>query len=169
MRFSKVRICSLPELCWFHAHSSPWPAGDIADYVFHKKATELAHSFLFCSCVRFCLYGPFDCISCHKLCQQLPTFSSCSLSLIFALLVLLTIYLSMKVFLGPDLILCGWLGLEHQVTNCADFTPTSPGHLLEQVFKSPGSASLAYPKSASTKLLQLQHCLLDTSECSSKP
>ena len=27
------------------------------------KPTELAHSFLFCSCVCFCLYGPFNCIS----------------------------------------------------------------------------------------------------------
>ena len=26
------------------------------------KPTELAHSFLFCSCVYFCLYGSFNCI-----------------------------------------------------------------------------------------------------------
>ena len=47
----------------------------------HKPA-ELAHSFLFCSCVCFCLYGPFDCISFHKFSQQLSTFSLCSSGLI---------------------------------------------------------------------------------------
>ena len=30
------------------------------------KPTELAHSFLFYSCVCFCLYGPFNFISFHK-------------------------------------------------------------------------------------------------------
>ena len=30
------------------------------------KQTELVHSFLFCSCVCFCLYGPFNCISFHE-------------------------------------------------------------------------------------------------------
>ena len=34
-------------------------------WLWHKPA-ELAHSFLFCSCVYFCLSGPFNCISFHK-------------------------------------------------------------------------------------------------------
>ena len=75
------------------------------------KATELAHSFLFCSCVYFCFYGPFNCISFHKFSQQLSVFSLCSSGLISALLVLSTIYLFMKVSFSPDIILC------HQLTN----------------------------------------------------
>ena len=35
------------------------------------KPTELAPSLLFCSCIGFCLYGPFNCISFHKFSQQL--------------------------------------------------------------------------------------------------
>ena len=71
------------------------------------KPTKLAHSFLFCSCVCFCLYGPFNCISFHKFSWQLSAFSLCSSGLISALLVLSTIYLFMKVSLSPDIILCG--------------------------------------------------------------
>ena len=37
--------------------------------------------------------------------------------LISALLVLSTLYLFMNVSLSPDIILCGWLGLEHSLTN----------------------------------------------------
>ena len=36
----------------------------------HTSA-ELAHSFLLRSCVCFCLYGPFNCISFHKFFKQL--------------------------------------------------------------------------------------------------
>ena len=81
------------------------------------KPTEPAHSFLVCSCVYFCLYGPFNCISFHKFSRQLSAFSLCSSGLISALLVLSTIYLFMKVSLSPNVILCGWLGLKHQLTN----------------------------------------------------
>ena len=80
------------------------------------KLTELAHS-LFCSCVWFCLYGPFNCISFHKFSRQLSDFSLCSSGLISALLALLIMYLFMKVSLSPDIILCGWLGLKHKLTN----------------------------------------------------
>ena len=45
---------------------------------FWHKPTELARSFLFCSCVYFCLYGPFNCISLHKFSEQL-----CFLTLFF--------------------------------------------------------------------------------------
>ena len=65
------------------------------------KLTELAHSFLFCSCVFFCLYSPFNCISFHKSFRQLSAFSLCSSGLNSALLVLLTTYLFMKVSLSP--------------------------------------------------------------------
>ena len=44
---------------------SPSRDGDVTVYVWHEP-TELAHSFLFCPCVYFCLYGPFNCISVHK-------------------------------------------------------------------------------------------------------
>ena len=81
------------------------------------KPTELAHFFLFCSCVCFYLYGPSNCISFHKFSRQLSAFSFCSPGLISALLVLSTIYLFVKVSLSPDIILCGWLGLKHQLTN----------------------------------------------------
>ena len=39
------------------------------------KPTELVYSFLFCSCVCFCLYGPFNCIPFHKFSRQLFAFS----------------------------------------------------------------------------------------------
>ena len=44
--------------------------------------------------------------------------SHCSSSLISALLVLSTIYLFIKVSLRPDIILCSWLGLKHQLITC---------------------------------------------------
>ena len=54
---------------------------------FWLKPTELAHSFLFCSCVYFYLYGPFNRISFHKFSRQLSAFSLCSSGLNSALLV----------------------------------------------------------------------------------
>ena len=72
----------------------------------------------YCSCIYFCLYGPFNCISFHKFSQQLCIFSLCSSGLISALLVLSTLYLFMKVFFSPDIIPSGWLGSKHQLTNC---------------------------------------------------
>ena len=72
------------------------------------EATEIPHSFLFCSCVNFSLYGPFNCISFHKFSQPVCTFSLCSFALFSALLVFSTMYLFMKVSLSPDIILCGW-------------------------------------------------------------
>ena len=59
----------------------------------------------------------FNCISFHKFSWQPPTFSLCSSGLISALLVHSAIYLFMKASLSPDIILCGWLGLKHQITN----------------------------------------------------
>ena len=54
------------------------------------KPTEPALSFLFCSCIYFCRYGPFNCISFHKFSKKLSVFSLCSSGLISALLVLST-------------------------------------------------------------------------------
>ena len=58
------------------------------------KQTQLAHSFLFCSCVCFCLYGPFNCISFHKFSQQLSAFSLCSSGLISAFQLYISIWKS---------------------------------------------------------------------------
>ena len=80
--------------------------GDIMVSVLHKPA-ELAHFFLLCSCVYFCLYGPFNCISFHKFSRQLSVSSVCSSGLRSALLVLSTVYLFMKVFFSPDIIPTG--------------------------------------------------------------
>ena len=77
------------------------------------KLTELAHSFLFCSCVCFCLYGPFNFISFLEFSRQLSVFSLCPSGHISALLVLSTTYLFMKVSFSPDIIPSGCLGLEH--------------------------------------------------------
>ena len=81
------------------------------------KPTELAHSLLVYSYVYFCLYGPFNCISFHEFSRQLSAFPLCSSGLNSALLVFSTIYLFMKVSLSPDIILCGWLSLKHQLIN----------------------------------------------------
>ena len=71
-------------------------------------ATELAYSVLFCSCVCFCLYGPFNCISFHKFSRQLSAFSICFFfGLNSAVLVLSTIHLFMKVSPSLDIILSG--------------------------------------------------------------
>ena len=69
--------------------------------------TELVYSFLFCPCVYFCLYGPFNCISFHIFSQQLSAFSLSSSSLISALLVLSALHLFTKVSFSPDIIHCG--------------------------------------------------------------
>ena len=92
---------------------TPSRGGDVMVYVTDTKLTKLAHSFLFCSCVCFCLYGPFNSISFHKFSRQLFVFSLCSSGLHSALMVLSTIYLFMKVSLSPDVIPCGLLGLKH--------------------------------------------------------
>ena len=96
--------------------SSRWPGEDVTVYVWHKPA-ELAHSFLFCSCICFCLSSPSNCISFRKFSRQHSLFSLCSSGFISALLVLSTRYLCVKVFFSPDTTLRGWLGSKHQLTN----------------------------------------------------
>ena len=75
------------------------------DLCHRHKPAKLAHSFLFCSCICFCLYGPFNSISFHKVSRQLFAFSLRSSGLISALLILSTIDFCMKVSLSPDIIL----------------------------------------------------------------
>ena len=84
---------------------------------FWLKPTKLAHTLSSCSCVCFCLYGPFSCITFHKFLWQLSAFSLYSFGLIPTLLVLSSTYLFMKVSFSPDIILCGWLGSKHKLTN----------------------------------------------------
>ena len=86
----------------------PSCGGDVAVYVFDiNQPSWPTPFFLFRSCVYFCLYGPFNCISFHKFSRQFSVLLLCSSGLISALLVLSTIYLFMKSSLSPDIILCG--------------------------------------------------------------
>ena len=85
---------------------SPSRGGDVTVHVWHKPA-ELTHSSLFCSCVYFCLYGPFNCFSFHKLSRQFSVFWLGSSGLISAWLVLSTIYLFVRVSFSPDIIRSG--------------------------------------------------------------
>ena len=48
---------------------SPSRGGDVTVCVWHKS-TQLAYSILFCSCVCFCLYSPFNCISFNQFSRQ---------------------------------------------------------------------------------------------------
>ena len=80
-----------PIICGPHGLTFTW--WGCCGLCFQQKPTEFAHSFLFCSCVCFRLYGPFICISFHKFPQLLSAFSLCSSGLISALLVLSTTYL----------------------------------------------------------------------------
>ena len=93
--------CLLPPFTVVPA-GSPSRAGDVVIYVFDINRPELSHSFLFCSCVCFCLYGPFNCISFQKFSRQLSASSLCSSCLISALSVLSTVYLFMKVSCSPS-------------------------------------------------------------------
>ena len=66
-----VLFCSVSSsVAVYFPVGSPSRGGHVTVYVWHKP-TELAHSLLFCSCVYFCFYGHFNCISFHKFSQQL--------------------------------------------------------------------------------------------------
>ena len=66
--------------------------GDVTVHVLGPNQPSLS-TLLFCSCVCFCHYSPFNCISFHKFSQQLSTFSLPSPGLNSASLVLSTIYI----------------------------------------------------------------------------
>ena len=68
-----------------------------------------ARSFLFCSCVRFCLYGPFKLISFHKFSWQLSPSPLGSPGLISASSALSTMYLCMIVSFSPDIIVLSFM------------------------------------------------------------
>ena len=89
---------------------SPSDGGDVTVYVYDISQPSLPTPFLFRSCVYFCLYGPFTCISFHQFSLQLSVFLLCSSGLISAILVLSTICFFMKVSFSPDVIPSGWLG-----------------------------------------------------------
>ena len=73
---------------------SPWVNLHVVGMLlFWHKPTELAHFFIFCSCIYFCLHSPFNCISFHEFSWRPSVFSFCSFGLISALLVFSTIYL----------------------------------------------------------------------------
>ena len=60
-----------------------------------RKLTQLAHSFLFCSCVYYCFHGLFNCISFIYISQQLSVFLFCFLGLNSVWLVLSSLHLSL--------------------------------------------------------------------------
>ena len=75
------------------------------------KLALIQNMQLFCSRILFlCLFlslWPFQLILFHKFSRQLFASSLCSCCLIFALLILSTTFFFTKVFLNPDIILCG--------------------------------------------------------------
>ena len=97
---------------------SPSHGGDVTVYVYDiNQPTLLTPFFIFCSCVYFCLYGPFNCISIHTFSLQLSVLSLCSSGFISVLLVISTICIFMNVSFSPDIIHNGWLGSKHHSTN----------------------------------------------------
>ena len=78
---SALHTCLPLWLCHVHLLGAASRGGDVAVYASHKP-TGLAHSFLFCSCVYFCLCGLFNCISFHQFSGQLSFFWLCSSGLI---------------------------------------------------------------------------------------
>ena len=96
---------------------SPSRGGGFCDLRPWHKPAEFAHSFLFCSCVYFCISCPFNCIPFHKI---LPTIL-CFLTLFFPFYFCfigpcnyVSLYESLP---NPDIIRSGWLGTKHQLTN----------------------------------------------------
>ena len=110
---------ALPVLRTAVPAGSPSLRWGVAVYVFdiNQPSLPTPFFFIFRSGVCFCLYGPFNFFfSFHKFSRQLSAFSLCFFGLISALLILSVIPLFMQVSLSPDIILCGWLGLKHQLT-----------------------------------------------------
>ena len=88
-----VRNCESAFYSWFDGlclelavpAGSPSRDGHVAVDVFDINPAQLARSFLFCSCIYFCLHGPFNCILFHKFSRQLSAFSLFSSGLISAI------------------------------------------------------------------------------------
>ena len=108
--------------CVFVSTGSPSRGGHIAVHVFDVNQPSLPTP-LYYVLVSISVYDPFNCISFHKFSRQLSAFSL--FFRFFRSFVLPVLYppywwsfhLFMKVSFSPDLILCGWLGLKHQLTN----------------------------------------------------
>ena len=117
---------------------SPSHGGDVAVYVFDISQPNVPTPFFFfflsCSCVYFCLYGPFNRISVHETSRHLCAFSHCFSGLISALLVLSTIYLFMKVSFSPEVILCGWLCLKAPINQLTDRPTDRPTDRLTNFY-----------------------------------
>ena len=92
----------LLKLQWSVPAGSPSRDGDVVVCV--KDVNQPSLSTPFYSCAYFCLHGPFNCISFHKFSRQLFAFLLCPSGLNFALMVLSTIYLFMKVSAASALI-----------------------------------------------------------------
>ena len=78
------------------------------------KPTEFAHSFLFCSCDYFCVYGPFNCILFHKSSRQ---FSASNPVLPVSFLPYWSVNSLYESLLSPAVICSGWLRWKHRLTN----------------------------------------------------
>ena len=124
-----MRLHYIYDILCAHLFGFPWAHLHVVvmlQFIFWHKPTKLAHSFLSCSGVYFCPHGLFNYISLHKFFRQPSAFSLCSSGLNFALLVLSAIYLFRKVSFSSDIILHGWQGLKHQLTNQLTLSPFLP-------------------------------------------
>ena len=102
--FLSLILCiTVPVLCW--SPGSHLQVVEILQFMSDINQPSLPTPIY--SCVSFCLYGPFNCISARKFSRQLPVFSLCPSGLISALLVLSTICLFVKVSFSPDVIRSG--------------------------------------------------------------
>ena len=101
---------------------------------FWHKPAELAHSCLFCSCVYFCLYGLFNCISFHLILPTTLLFLTLFFRSYFCLIGPFNHFFYIKVSVSADIILCGWLGLKHQQTNLIIIIIMA---VKKQIFKAP--------------------------------
>ena len=93
---------------------SPSRGGDVAIGVFDVNPPSLPtpfYSVLVSVSVFMALSTVFHSINS----PDWSAFSLCSSGVISALLVLFTIFFFMNVSLSPDITLCGWLGLKHQL------------------------------------------------------
>ena len=117
-----IRIFCVLDFCGHCCHfrvpaGTPSRGGDITVYAPDISQSSLPTPFILC----LYLFLPLWPFQLYFIPWILPTtlrfltlfFWSYSASLVFS-----TIYLFMKVSLSPDIILCGWLGLKHQLTNC---------------------------------------------------
>ena len=100
----KITRCECPGFSSSQSQKANLHVVGMLQFISDINQPSLPTLFLFCSSVYFCLYGPFNCISFHKVSRQLFVFSLCSCGLSSALLILSTIYLFMKVSCSPNII-----------------------------------------------------------------